>query len=158
MNVDTDVTLSQTSPGFNKSTVFWKHCGKRRNCSKWAISRFPSAFSTRLKNFLPFSSVKIVVCKLSVWESQIFVVCERVKHKSLLHTKLAELSKSNAFAFDSSYWKLLYTNLAQMTEYCLQKGRNRGYQEQERKSWLLEFSLFLCDYIFRWPPVNVLVI
>ena len=35
---------------------FEKRCGKRRNCSWWAISPFPTVFSTRLDNFLPFSS------------------------------------------------------------------------------------------------------
>ena len=52
------LTLSQTSPGFYVSAVqvFWKHCGKRRNCSFRAISPFPAAFSTCLQNFLPSSS------------------------------------------------------------------------------------------------------
>ena len=36
--------------------AFCKHCGKRRNCSQGAISSFPTVFSTRLDNFLPFSS------------------------------------------------------------------------------------------------------
>ena len=36
--------------------AFWKHCGKRRNCSQRAIFSFPTVFSTRLDNFLPFSS------------------------------------------------------------------------------------------------------
>ena len=36
--------------------VFWKYYGKRRNCSWRTISPFPIAFSTHLKNFLPFSS------------------------------------------------------------------------------------------------------
>ena len=52
------LTLSQTSPGFYMSAlkVFWKHCGKRRNCSQRAISPFPTVFSTHLANFPPFSS------------------------------------------------------------------------------------------------------
>ena len=36
--------------------AFWKHCGKRRNCSWRAISPLPTVFSTRLQNFLLFSS------------------------------------------------------------------------------------------------------
>ena len=36
--------------------VFWKHCGKRINCSLRAISPFPTVFSTRLENLLTFSS------------------------------------------------------------------------------------------------------
>ena len=52
------LTLSQTSPGFYVSAgqVLWKQCGKRRNCSWRAISPFPTVFSTRLGNFLSFSS------------------------------------------------------------------------------------------------------
>ena len=49
--------LSQTSPGFYVSgvQVFRKHRGKRRNCLQWAISPFPTVFSTCLGNFVPFS-------------------------------------------------------------------------------------------------------
>ena len=36
--------------------VFYKHCGKRRNCSERAISPFPTVFSTLSENFSPFSS------------------------------------------------------------------------------------------------------
>ena len=54
------LNLSQTSPGFYVYAVqvFWKHCGKRRNCSWRAISPFPTVFSTYqiLENFLLFSS------------------------------------------------------------------------------------------------------
>ena len=52
------LTLSQTSPGFYLSAVlvFKEHSGKRRNCSWRAISPFPTMFSTRLENLLPFSS------------------------------------------------------------------------------------------------------
>ena len=55
---DFTLTLSQTRPGFYVSAVlvFWKHCEKRWNCSQRAISLFSTAFSTRLKNFLQFSS------------------------------------------------------------------------------------------------------
>ena len=50
--------LSQTSPCFYVSAVqvFRKHHGQRRNCSQWAISPFPSVFSTLVENFLRFSS------------------------------------------------------------------------------------------------------
>ena len=53
-----DLTPSQPSPGFYVFTVqvFGKHCGKRRNCSKRAISPFPAVFSDHFENFLPFSS------------------------------------------------------------------------------------------------------
>ena len=41
-----ELTLFQTSPGFYVSAVqvYWKQCGKRRNCLQWAISAFPSVF------------------------------------------------------------------------------------------------------------------
>ena len=71
------LTLSQKSPGFYVSAVqaFWKHCGKRRNCSWRAISPFPTVFSTCLKNFLPFSSnLNCRLQSLSVWKSLKFVV------------------------------------------------------------------------------------
>ena len=60
------LTLSQTSPGFYVSAVqvFWKHCGKRRNCS--VTSNFSFCHSV----FYPFGllsaifvKLKIVVCK-----------------------------------------------------------------------------------------------
>ena len=52
------LTHSHTMTPFDApgKQAFWKHCGKRRNCSLRAISPFPSAFSSRLDNFLPFSS------------------------------------------------------------------------------------------------------
>ena len=51
-------TLSLPSSSFYVSSVqvFWKHCGKRRNCSQLAISPFPTVFSTLLENFTPFPS------------------------------------------------------------------------------------------------------
>ena len=53
--------------------AFWKHSGKRRNCWWRAISPFPKVFSTRLDNFLPFSSnLKLSSAKsLSLEESKI---------------------------------------------------------------------------------------
>ena len=61
------LTLSQTSPGFYVSVVqvFWKHCGKRRNCSIRAISPFPTVFSTHFgEHFAVFIKFKIIVCRL----------------------------------------------------------------------------------------------
>ena len=64
-----NLTLSQTSPVFYMSRiqVFWKHYGKRRNCSWWAIFPFPTVFSTHLENFLPSSS-NFRLQTRSVWE------------------------------------------------------------------------------------------
>ena len=54
-----ELTLSQLNPCFYVSAVkvFWKHFGKRRNCSLRAISSFPAVFSTHLEKFLPFLSI-----------------------------------------------------------------------------------------------------
>ena len=44
-------------PHSHTTTLFdAQHCGKRRNCSWWAISPFPKVFSTCLDNSLSFSS------------------------------------------------------------------------------------------------------
>ena len=53
----TRLTHSRTMTPFDApgKQAFWKHYGKRRNCSWWAISPFPTVFSPRLDNFLPFS-------------------------------------------------------------------------------------------------------
>ena len=60
-----ELTLYHTTPTFNdpEKVAFWKHCGKRRNCSWRAISPFPSVFY--LFGELPaiFIRFRIVVCK-----------------------------------------------------------------------------------------------
>ena len=58
------LTPSQTSSGVYISAVevFWKHCGKRTNCSWRAISPFIMVFSTYLKKFLHF--YQILICRL----------------------------------------------------------------------------------------------
>ena len=93
------LTLSQTSAGFCVSAVqvFWKHSGKRRNCSLRAISPFFTVFSILFSTsqcfwcffqcFLPFCRTfchihQIMNCHLqtlSVWKSLKFFVWERVK-------------------------------------------------------------------------------
>ena len=52
-----ELTLSQTSPGFDASAVqaFWKHCGKGEINRHKQFLLFP-VFSTLFENFLPFSS------------------------------------------------------------------------------------------------------
>ena len=56
--LEKDLTYSHTMTPFDASVkqAFWKHFGKRKNCSWWAISPFSPVFSTCLDNFLPFSS------------------------------------------------------------------------------------------------------
>ena len=60
------LTLYQTSPGFYVSAVqvFWKHCGKRRNCSWQAIPPFPTVFYLFGELSAIFILFEIVVCKL----------------------------------------------------------------------------------------------
>ena len=50
------LNLSSINTHFDISTTysFWKHCGKRRNCSKREISPFPTLFSTQFENCTPF--------------------------------------------------------------------------------------------------------
>ena len=52
------LTHSHTMTPFDDpgKQAFRKQCGKRRNCLYQAISPFATVFSTRLNNFLPFSS------------------------------------------------------------------------------------------------------
>ena len=88
------LTLPQTSPGFYLFAVqvFRKHCGKRRNCSSRAISPFATVFSTRIKNFLPFSSN----LKLSSANSFTlkFVLWERVNNEIFNCSKLKAFADS----------------------------------------------------------------
>ena len=74
LNIDTvmlTLTLSQTSPGFYVP-VIWKHCKKKRNCSKQAISPFPKVFFTYFEKFLKFSSnLNLSSASSSVWKSKI---------------------------------------------------------------------------------------
>ena len=54
---------------------FWKHCGKRRNYSKWAISPYTRTFSMLFSNytfinrdFCQLDIFKVVSYKCVVWE------------------------------------------------------------------------------------------
>ena len=49
------LTLYYIDTCFNTlaTDCFWKHCGKRRNCSSRAISPFPAMFSTQSDNCIP---------------------------------------------------------------------------------------------------------
>ena len=57
---------------FEASTTdsFWKHCGKRRNCSYRAISPFPTMFSPQSDNCTPFDYISNIICLFTVnWKS-----------------------------------------------------------------------------------------
>ena len=76
---DTSLTLSQTSPGFYVFKSFENTVGKGEIAHNEQFLLFP-VFSTRLENFLSFSSN--LICRrqtLSVWKSLKYVVWERVK-------------------------------------------------------------------------------
>ena len=62
------LTFSQTSPGFYMSAVqvFWKHCGKRRNCSWQASSPFLTALQKLSTIFYHWNCH---LQTLSVWKS-----------------------------------------------------------------------------------------
>ena len=91
--------------------VFWKHCGKRRNCSLRAISPFPSVFSTRLENFLPFSS-SLKVSSANSFSLEESKIC-RFGVKGLMHLYIISIKVSlsssrmlirvEIFAFDISF-------------------------------------------------------
>ena len=79
-------------------TSLLETCGKRRNGSQRAISPFPIVFSTRLENFLPFSSyLKYRLQTISGKKSLKFVVCDRV-YNSPFDTVL---TWSNIKAYDT---------------------------------------------------------
>ena len=70
-------------------TKSWKHCGKRRNCSFWAISSFVTMFSKSRQNepFLLFStifstfshSLSIQLKRFSIfWQNMFKYVCCRI--------------------------------------------------------------------------------
>ena len=65
------LTLSQTNPWLYISAgeTFWKHCGKRRNCSRRAISPFPTAFFICFKTYCYFHQIwNYHLQTLSVWK------------------------------------------------------------------------------------------
>ena len=70
------LTLSQTNHYFYVSAVqvFWKHCGKRKNCSERATSPFPIVFSTHW-NFLPFLSILELSSPNSFWSLEQSKIC-----------------------------------------------------------------------------------
>ena len=64
--------------------AFWKQCGKRRNCSKQAISPFLTVFFYLFEEPF-FHFCQIWNCRLrslSVWKSLKFVVWEKVKFRA----------------------------------------------------------------------------
>ena len=57
----------------NGETLIWlsrKHCGKRRNCSLWAISSFPTMFSRAVC----FSCIKMSIYGEKTWDGTILML------------------------------------------------------------------------------------
>ena len=84
-----DLTLSQTCPGFQVSSVqvFWKHCGKGEIARNEQFLLLPQRFLPVRRTFCHFSQIRN--CRLqtlSVWKSLKFVVRERVNERSLFKT------------------------------------------------------------------------
>ena len=78
--------------------VFWKYCGKRRNCLSQAISPFHTLFSTHI-DFRQILNCRLQT--LSIWSSLKFAVWERVKVFNFLpNKKIFALSKLKAFEDD----------------------------------------------------------
>ena len=70
------LTHSHTMTPFDApgKQAFWKHYGKRRNCSQWAISPFPTVFSTCWIAFCHFRQIwNCRLQTLSVWKSLKYV-------------------------------------------------------------------------------------
>ena len=82
---------------------FWKHCGKRRNCSSWAISHFATMamFSILFNNytfiygeFLCFRFVvcgKGLICCITVSNWNMSLCATNNKHAHVLNTVCVEL-------------------------------------------------------------------
>ena len=67
--ITTELTLYSIDTHFDTSTAdsFWKHCGKRRNCSLWAISSFPTMFSSQSDNCISICPYFWHVIFICVW-------------------------------------------------------------------------------------------
>ena len=73
-------SLTKTSAGFYVSAVevFWKHCGKRRNCS---FLLFTLCFLLVWRTFCPLHPIRnCLLQSLSVWKILKFVIWEKVKN------------------------------------------------------------------------------
>ena len=129
--------LSQTSPSFYVSAVqaYWKHCGKRRNCSWRATSRFPTVFSTLLENFLLFFIIfEIVVCKLfrfgRVWNLSFGKGLEALwKDEKMVTRNFSFTHNSSAL-----YWNLDWSKLKALAVYKINQTQTLKYVYSRIKS------------------------
>ena len=135
----TSLTLSQTSPVFYCSAVqvFWKHCGKRRNCS------FPQCFLPIWRTF--YHSYQIQNCYLQtilVWKILKFVVWEGV----------------NSLPNEKKFRPVQIERICRWQNKCDSKielyfVKGRKHCEKRRKCWLPAFSpfrtMFSRDFLYR---------
>ena len=99
--------------------VVWKQFGKRRN-EQFFI--FPAVFSSRLENFLQFSSDLKNVCKLSQFGPvRTIVFWERVNPTA----KLRPFQRWKYFRMEKT---LLMEFVFEMVENFVRKGEDSGYQ------------------------------
>ena len=128
--------------------VFWKHCGKRRNCSKWAISPFPTMFSTCLENFLPCSSKwKLSSANsFSLEESKIRCLGKGKWQKHTLHVSSLTFSfvqickMTYIVPYFSNRWAHVYINKVIWILNYLQKYSNRYFKTLRVGSSLFFFQ------------------
>ena len=84
--------------------AFWKHCGTRRNCSSRAISLCPTVFSTRLDNFLPFSS-NLKLSSANSFNSEESKIWYWVTRRQILDWSKLKQSADDNFIFDRNIRK-----------------------------------------------------
>ena len=130
---------------------FKKHCGKRRNCSLWAISPFPTVFSTRSGNFLPKCDCRLQT--LSVWKS-----LKLLFWKGLIYSWYLSV---NIFYFTTQSW-LLTTFRYKHFENVVGKSANAGNQHfllfpqcflpVLKQIWIFQPHLFVVCKCFQFSP------
>ena len=97
---DLNPLLHRYSFDASATDSFWKHCGKRRNCSSQAISHFPTMFSTQLLRVwitlilshcialihnlhkIHYFAVHVFLFWLSRWPMQLEIPCEKTHRVS----------------------------------------------------------------------------
>ena len=106
------------------ATDFWKHCGKWRNCSSWAISPFATMFSTLFNNlvflysYFPLFCIdvfKVICCRFAVcgkelrnsfWGfSQCFHLCIRYNWLSDSYIDVLTADCFNRFSTQIKFWQ-----------------------------------------------------
>ena len=118
------LTLHSIDTLFDASTTysFWKHCGKRRNCSWRAISSFPT-FSTQSDNCLPFVYIFSIVFLFAVEleEPKIGMGGKGLTLSQITNFRLLHIDRVGSQQF-WIWWK--YQKVLQEDRKCCGKRRN----------------------------------